>query len=33
MFSNVYHAAPTIAEKDKAQYIVEFLYKYFIDRP
>lgn len=33
MFINVYHAAPTIAEKDKAQYIVEFLYKFFIDRP
>ena len=33
MFERVYHAEPTVAEKDKAQYIVEFLYKYFIDRP
>lgn len=33
MFERVYRAEPTVAEKDKAQYIVEFLYKYFIDRP
>lgn len=33
MFERVYRAKPTVAEKDKAQYIVEFLYKYFIDKP
>lgn len=33
MFQRVYRAQPTVAEKDKAQYIVEFLYKYFIDKP
>ncbi len=33
MFERVYRAQPTIAEKDKAQYIVEFLYKYFINSP
>ena len=33
MFEKVYRAEPTIAEKDKAQYIVRFLYKYFIDTP
>jgi dGTPase len=33
MFENVYHAKPTIAEKDKAGHIVEFLYKYFMDKP
>lgn len=33
MFERVYRAGPTVAEKDKAQYIVEFLYKYFINRP
>lgn len=33
LFERVYHAAPTVAEKDKAQYIVRFLYKYFIDAP
>lgn len=33
MFERVYRAGPTVAEKDKAQYIVDFLYKYFIDKP
>lgn len=33
MFERVYRAEPTVAEMDKAQYIVEFLYKYFIDKP
>ena len=33
MFEKVYRAEPTIAEKDKAQYIVRFLYKYCIDTP
>ncbi len=29
MFERVYRAEPTIAEKDKAYYVIEFLYKYF----
>lgn len=33
MFERVYRAEPTVAEKDKAQYIVDFLYKYFIKDP
>ena len=33
MFERVYRAEPTVAEKDKAQYIVDFLYKYFIKNP
>ena len=33
MFERVYRAEPTVAEKDKAQYIVEYLYKYFINSP
>ena len=33
MFERVYRAEPTVAEKDKAFYVIEFLYKYFTDRP
>ena len=33
MFERVYRAAPTIAEKDKAGFIIEYLYKYFYDNP
>lgn len=29
MFERVYHAEPTVAEKDKAGHIVEFLFEYF----
>lgn len=30
MFERVYHAKPTVAEKDKAGFIVEYLFKYFM---
>lgn len=33
MFERVYKAAPTVAEKDKACGIIEFLYRYFLQRP
>ncbi len=33
MFERVYHAKPTVAEKGKAAYIVEYLYKHFTDHP
>ncbi len=33
MFERVYRAEPTISEKDKAFYVIEFLYKYFTDHP
>lgn len=29
MFNNVYRAEPTVAEKDKAGHIIEYLYEYF----
>lgn len=33
MFERVYRAKPTVAEKDKAGFIIEYLYKYFLDNP
>ncbi len=33
MFDKVYKAAQTIAEMDKASYVVEFLFKYYNDNP
>ncbi len=33
MFERVYRAAPTVAEKDKAGFIIEYLYKYFYENP
>lgn len=30
MFERVYHAQPTIAEKDKAGFIIDYLYRYFL---
>lgn len=33
MFERVYRAEPTVAEKDKAFYVIDFLYKYFTDNP
>ena len=31
MFEKVYRAAPTVAEKDKASFIIEYLYGYFLN--
>lgn len=33
MFERVYRAEPTVAEKDKAAYIVEFLFRHFTHNP
>ena len=33
MFERVYRAAPTVAEKDKAGHIIEYLFRYFMDNP
>lgn len=33
MFERVYHAEPTVSEKDKAGHIIEFLFRYFSDHP
>lgn len=33
MFENVYHAKPTVAEKDKARLVVEYLFNYYLGAP
>ena len=33
MFQNVYYAAETNSEKDKACFIVEYLYNYYLKNP
>lgn len=30
MFERVYHAAPTVAEKDKAVFVIDYLFRYFM---